>query len=216
MDAKQRVAAALEQIDAARAERIVGAAFDAVRNIGQPALDIRGRDPSRPLFLAADPRDAPERQCVFANGYAVADRLTIGEHVIKITRVGIDDDRARRFRAMIVDEVALIGLWNRGLRIRRVGEQLPIARCEARFAGGLKRCLHAAAEHQADSSEKRGFTHCHYYTPPAIWRGPNLLCRLVPSSKLLKSTRYFQNFGRRCSMVADPCCRKAALRVPKL
>ena len=44
-----------------------------------------------------------------ANGDAVTDRFSARQNVIEITRVRIDQDRAGRFPAVIVDDVALYG-----------------------------------------------------------------------------------------------------------
>src|SRR5262249_37330363 len=47
--------------------------------------------------LRADFRDARPRLRVFAHDHSVADRLAVLQNVVEVTRVAIDDDRARRF-----------------------------------------------------------------------------------------------------------------------
>src|SRR5215510_16364960 len=97
MDAVQRVPAAGEEIDAARAHGIGWSAFDIVRERAEPPLLALGRRPPRPFFLAANLRDTGPRLRLFAHDHAIADRLVVRQHVIEIARVTIDDDRTRRF-----------------------------------------------------------------------------------------------------------------------
>src|SRR5438876_1192072 len=119
MDAKQGVLTALEEIDAARAERVRRPAFDEVRQAADTLLDLFGRHPRRPLFLAADLGDAVPGQRILADRDTVTDRLLVRQYVVEIARVGIDHDRASGFGTVIVDDVAPIGLRNVRLRVGR-------------------------------------------------------------------------------------------------
>src|SRR3981081_879308 len=61
------------------------------------------RDPSRPLFLAADLGDAGPSLRLLAYGHAVAERFPIGHDIIEMPVVGIDHDRARCLLAVELD-----------------------------------------------------------------------------------------------------------------
>src|SRR5262249_60722223 len=84
-------------------------AFAAARNVPMPPLLTRGRRPSWPFFLAADCRHARPSLCILAHDRAVANRLTFGQHQVNVARVGIDQDRAWRFLAVISNDLTPIG-----------------------------------------------------------------------------------------------------------
>jgi hypothetical protein len=86
--------------------------------------------------------------------FGTSSRFLIGQHVVEVARVGIDDDRARRFLAMIRHNGALEILWNVRLLVRRIGEQLLVARSEIGLGGRFQLCVHASAE------EKPGQKQC--------------------------------------------------------
>ena len=67
--------------------RIGRAARHAIGNArAEPPLDVGGRGPGRPLFLAADLGDAVPGQRLFADGHAVADRLAVRQHEVEVAR----------------------------------------------------------------------------------------------------------------------------------
>src|SRR5262249_62232306 len=82
---------------------------DVIRKRSQPPLLTRGRRPSWPFFLAADCRHAGPSLSILAHDRAVADRLTFGQHQVNVARIGIDQDRAWRFLAVISNDLTPIG-----------------------------------------------------------------------------------------------------------
>src|SRR5262249_23071289 len=109
VDAIERVLAARVEIERTRTHWIAGAAFDIVRKRAEPALLILGRRPSWPFFLAPDRGHAGPGLSILAHDRAIADRLTFGKHVVNVTGGGIDQDRARRFLAVVADDLPPIG-----------------------------------------------------------------------------------------------------------
>src|SRR5581483_1879618 len=144
----------------------------------------------------------------FADGNAVADRLAFRQDVIEELVVAIDDDRAGRFLAGVLDDVAPIGLGNRGLLVGQVRHQLFVAGIPASLSRRLKRLLHAAAERHCSQSDNYecNRTHCHNRLLPRPY------CA-APSreSKYLKSLRPCQTLPRCTHKVGDTCCRNAAV-----
>ena len=89
VNAEQRVLVALEEIEAARAQRIVRAAVDEVRNVAEPLLDVGGRRPGRPLFLAADLGDAGPRPALLRRrSRRSGSPCPYRQHVVEIARIG--------------------------------------------------------------------------------------------------------------------------------
>src|SRR5262249_54722205 len=119
-------------------------AFAAARNVPMPPLLTRGRRPSWPFFLAADCRHARPSLRILAHDRAVADRLTFGQHQVNVARVGIDQDRAWRFLAVISNDLTPIGGRNPRLPIGRVRQLLPVARREIGVWHGTRRRCYAA------------------------------------------------------------------------
>src|SRR5690606_23695030 len=99
VDAEDRVAAALGEIERARAERVVLAAGlgdgqDAAL-LGLAAAHLGRRRPARPFGLAADLHHARPAEAVAADADAVARRLVVALDIVEILVVRIDDDGAR-------------------------------------------------------------------------------------------------------------------------
>src|SRR6266404_6774833 len=111
MDAIQRILAAGVKVHRARTHRIMRTAFDIVRKRAEPALLTLGRRPSRPLFLATDRGHAGPGLTILAYDRAIADRPAFGQHVVNVASIGIDQDRAWRFLAVILSDLTLIGGW---------------------------------------------------------------------------------------------------------
>src|SRR5262249_2572191 len=109
VDAIERVLAARVEIERTRTHWIAGAPFHIVRKRAEPALLIRGRRPAWPFFLAAHRGHAGPSLRILAHDRAVADRLTFGKHVVNVAGGGIDQDRARRFLAVVADNLPSIG-----------------------------------------------------------------------------------------------------------
>ena len=156
VDAEQRVLAARVEIHRARAHRIVGARRHEGRNA--ETLDLAlGRMPGRPLGHAADLGDAGPSHGFLADGDAVADRLAVIEHVIEIVVVGIDQDRARRFLAVIFDDGAAERLGDGNVGVADFRQQFLVVRLEG---GGVGRlilgALHAPRQQQACSENSKG------------------------------------------------------------
>src|SRR5262249_24407806 len=122
------------------------AASDVVRKGSSPPLPIRGWRPPWPFFLAAD--GGPDRPSlsVFAHDRAVANRLTFGEHVVDVACVGINQDRAWRFLAVISNDLTPIGGRNPRLPGGRVRQVLPVARRGIGGRHGASRRRHAAEQ----------------------------------------------------------------------
>src|SRR6266702_4931841 len=81
MNAVERVLVALVEIQRSRAHRIMGAWTYVIRNIGKPVLDLLGRYPGRPFFLASDPGNARPRERLLADRNAVANGLALRQDV---------------------------------------------------------------------------------------------------------------------------------------
>ena len=133
---------------------------DEGRQRSEPGLLARGRHPRRPFFQAADLGDAAPRHRLFADGDAVADGFAVRQHVIEKLVVGIDDDGAGGFLAVIVDDVPLVGVGNDRLIVRQIRHQLFVARLPPGLGRRLDRPLHAAAERHSDNYKCQR-THCH-------------------------------------------------------
>ena len=146
MNAVERVLVALVEIKGARAHGVLRPRPDIVGHF-QALLDLGGRSPGRPFAFAADLGHAGKGHRVLADCHAVADRLAAVHHVVEIARVGIDHDRAGQLAAVIVDDVALIGLGDDGLFVGRRGQKLLVARGQIGLRRRLDGRLHAAAEH---------------------------------------------------------------------
>src|SRR5205085_4306453 len=103
VDAIDRVA----EIQGARAKRVGRATGHEARQVGL-ARDHLGRGrPIRPLGLLGDVLHAGPAEAVAADADAVADRAAAGLHQIEERVRRIDDDRARRFAAVVGDDLAL-------------------------------------------------------------------------------------------------------------
>src|SRR5262249_58535141 len=61
--------------------------------------------------LAADPGHAGPGLTILAYDRAIADRPAFGQHVANLASIGIDQDRAWRFLAVILNDLTLIGGW---------------------------------------------------------------------------------------------------------
>src|SRR5262249_30977240 len=121
-------------------------AFDVARKGSWPPLLIRGWRPPWPFFLAADGGHARPSLSVFAHDRAVANRLTFGEHVVDVACVGIDQDRAWRFLAVISNDLTPIGGRNPRLPVGRGRQLLPVARREIGVRHRTSRMRHAAEQ----------------------------------------------------------------------
>src|SRR5262245_36081778 len=105
VDAIQRVLAPLVEIDRSCPQGIGRTAGDARRVRAEPGLDLRGRNPVRPLRHLADAGHARPRHRFLADRDAVADRLAARHDQVKKARIGIDDDHAWRLGALIGHDV---------------------------------------------------------------------------------------------------------------
>src|SRR5262249_16812841 len=130
MDTKQRVLATGIKVQGARAHRIARAAFDVVRKRAKPALLVRSRRPTRPFLLTPNRAYAGPSLSSLAHGRAVPNRLAPRQHVVDEGSTSIDEDRARRLLAGVLNDLALIGGRNRHALIGRIRKLSPIARCE--------------------------------------------------------------------------------------
>ena len=146
--AEQRVLVALVEVKGARPHRVMRAGRNVIRNVAEPLLDVGGGDPAGPLFHAADLGDARPRQRFFADRHAIADRLAFRQHVIEVARIGIDDESAGPFLAVVADDMAPVRLRDRRLGIGRIGKHLLVARLEARLRRRLQGRLNTSREHQ--------------------------------------------------------------------
>ena len=117
---------------------------------GLAGNDISWVDSANARYYLADRGNAGEGHGFSPDRDAVPDRLAVRHHVVEKPSVGIDQDRAGSFPALIVDDVSLVGLGNAGPRIRRIGQQLPVSRRKARLRRRCERRLHAAAERKAE------------------------------------------------------------------
>src|SRR5262249_44325841 len=150
VDAIERVLAARVEIERTRTHWIAGAAFDIVWKRAEPALLIRGRRPSRPFFLAAHRRHARPGLSIRAPDRAVADALPSREHVENVTGGGIDQDRARRFLAVVAGDLPPIGGRNPRLPVGRVRQFPSIARREIGVRHGTRRKPRTAEQRLAE------------------------------------------------------------------
>jgi hypothetical protein len=98
--------------------------------------------------MLTDLGDAGPSLRILADDHAVADRLAVLEDIVKVARVSIDEDRARRFLAVILHDGPLIGGWNARLRIRCVGQKLFVARGEV----GVGRRFQCRLQHPPSKS----------------------------------------------------------------
>src|SRR5215470_14403236 len=101
MDAIQRILAAGVKVHRARTHRIMRTAFDIVRKRSKPALLIRSRRPTRPFRLTPNRGFAGPSLSSLAHGRAVPNRLALRQHVVNEARIGIDQDGAWRFVAVV-------------------------------------------------------------------------------------------------------------------
>src|SRR5580704_547620 len=150
MDAVQGVLATLIEIERPGPQRIRRASSNARGIRTEPRLNLRGRNPIRPFGHPADRGNAGEGHGLSSDGDAVTDRLALWQHVIKKPRIGIDEDRAWSLPALIVDDMPLEGFGNAGLRIRRIGQQLPVSRRKAYLRRRCERRLHATTKQKAE------------------------------------------------------------------
>src|SRR5437667_8258142 len=155
VDAVQGVLVALVKIDRPRAQRISRASGNALWVGAEPSLDLRRRDPIRPVGYMANRSDAGPGQCFLPDRHAVAERLASRQDVIEKTRVGIDKDRARLLFARVVDNMPAIGLRDGRLRIRRMGQQLPVPWGQTGIRRRCERRLHATAELKPEQPKKQ-------------------------------------------------------------
>src|SRR5215472_9417464 len=97
------------------------AAADVARDVAEALMLTCGRDPGGPFRHVADSGDPRPDLCLFADGHAIADRFAMAQNEIEEMIVLIDDDRARRLFARIVDEVPaeLLRDW-RSCIVRRI------------------------------------------------------------------------------------------------
>src|SRR5215510_5103929 len=109
VDAIQRVLAAGVEIEAARSHWIARAAWDVARKRAKPPLLILSRRPSRPFLLTANRGHAGPSLSSLAHGCAVANRLATRQHVINVGSIGIDQDGARCFPPVVLNDLTLIG-----------------------------------------------------------------------------------------------------------
>src|ERR1700731_5486245 len=89
MDAVQGVLVALIEVERPRAQRISRTSWNACRVWAEPGLNLRRRDPIRPLSHAADRGDTGPGQRFLPHRHAVADRLASRQDVIEIKLVAI-------------------------------------------------------------------------------------------------------------------------------
>src|ERR1700722_536543 len=127
VDAEERVLAVGKEVERARTHRILWAAAHEIRDVAEPLMLAGGRRPGRPLDHVADLGDARPDERLLTHRDAVADRFAAGLHEIEEARVGIDNDRAGRLLAMIVDDMTPIRLRNDRLLVRRPREQVLVA-----------------------------------------------------------------------------------------
>src|SRR6266478_869173 len=147
VDAIQRVLAACVEVERTRTHWIACTAFDIIRKRAEPPFLTFGRRPSRPFFLAADCGHAGPGLAILAHDRSVPNRLTFGQHVVNVASIGIDQDRAWCFLAVVLNDLALIRGWNPRLLIGRVGQLLLIARRE--ICVWHRTGLHAATKQQS-------------------------------------------------------------------
>src|SRR3974390_916192 len=101
VDAIERVA----EIESARAEWIARATCHDARQIGLALDHLRRREPVRPFLHARDALRARPGEAFAADADAVAQRLAVPEHEIKVGVRRIDDERARRLLSRKIDQL---------------------------------------------------------------------------------------------------------------
>src|SRR6516225_6970023 len=97
------------EIHGARAEWIAGTAGHEPRQIRLALDHFRRRAPVRPFQLAGDLLQAGPLEAVAADADAVAKRPAVGLDEVEEAVLGVDDDRARRFRAAEEHFLLLVG-----------------------------------------------------------------------------------------------------------
>ena len=108
MDAVERVAAIVIEIEGARTERVIRTASREADM--RPALHHLGRRrPIRPFGLPLDLGFTRPPKGLITHSHAVADGFAIGLDPIEIFLLGIDDDCAGLLASRVVDLVALEG-----------------------------------------------------------------------------------------------------------
>jgi hypothetical protein len=121
-------------------------------------VDIgRGR-PFRPFRHVADAGDAGEGEGFLADGDAITDRLAAVLHQIEVVAIGIDDDGAGQFLAVIVDNGAAERLRRLHRGIARLGELGLVVRLEGGFRRGLiGGCRHATGHRKAGGEQPQDY-----------------------------------------------------------
>jgi len=89
----------------ARAERVTRSARHETGQIGLPLQHLRGRQPVGPFRLALDRLDAGPGEAVAADADAVTDGPAAAENKIEVGMRRIDNHRAWRFAARILDNL---------------------------------------------------------------------------------------------------------------
>src|SRR5262249_7213835 len=141
---------------------------------------------------------------LFAHSDAVADRLPLRQHVVEKFIVAIDDDRPRGFLTGVVDNVALVLVWDGRLRVGQIGHELLVARLPASFRCWLEHFLHAAAERKPGNDEGNETCRHDSVTLPArpcgrpITPTPRDLQIPKASLRCQTSTRYHRKVGAKC------------------
>src|SRR5262249_18570980 len=100
----------LAEIERARTERIGLAACHEARQIGLAHDHLLRRIPIRPLRHPRDLLHAGPSKALAADADPVTQRLAVAEHEIEVGVRRIDDDRARRFLGVIINDRAT-ELW---------------------------------------------------------------------------------------------------------
>src|SRR5687767_6689328 len=98
---------AVAEIEGSRTERIVGTARHVARKLGAPAQHLFRRPPIRPFLHRADRLYARPAEAVAADADAVPRRHPAFLDEEKKPLRAVDNDRARRFPAMICDALPL-------------------------------------------------------------------------------------------------------------
>src|SRR5262249_22082756 len=101
------------EIHGAGAERVLRPAFHVARQIGTALEHFGRRRPIRPFTLAGDVVNARPGEAGPADADAVTDRGAVILDQIKKTLVGIDDDGAGTFPAVVVDDLFQVARMDR-------------------------------------------------------------------------------------------------------
>jgi hypothetical protein len=104
------------------------------------------RPPPWPFFLAADCGHTGPSLSILPHDRAVADRLTFGEHVVNVARIGIDQDRTWGLLAVVMNDLTPIGGRNPCLAVRRIRQLLPVPRGEIGVRHRRRRSRHPAEQ----------------------------------------------------------------------